>query len=489
MDTGFLPPLRHSPGTLVIAHFLETRGLSRRASRLLVMAIAGTLLATIMILESLFNLDYSLGVFYAVPVVVAATVLNRYQTLALAVFSAWARSLFTTGLPPVEFWLRFIMAVLAYGGVGVLVSEMSRNRRMILAAFARLQTEREMRRRAEDQLRILVESSPAAIMTLNHRAEVVAANRAAHQMLGFDEPGSLMGVSVSDYIPVFSGALRVSPGGKPIRVSSTCWARRANGSHFPAAVWFSTYEEEGQWRLAGIMVDTSEEVREREHETMRNLAESNRLLAGAVAHEIRNLCSAVRVVTSNLGRRPEIAADADFGALNKLVESLTRIAAFELTGHKTRVASRVDVTRVLEELRVVIEPDWTEAGGVIEWNTGGLLPYVHVDEHALLQVFLNLSQNALRAAQRGGEPRLVVHAAAENGRAIITFQDFGPGVENSSELFQPFRENSDGSGLGLYVSRAMMRGFGGDLLYVAGERGCRFDIVLPTYEVAREMTA
>jgi two-component system, LuxR family, sensor kinase FixL len=304
----------------VIAQFLESQGVSRRASRTLVLLLSGGLLAGVVTLEWVFKLDYSLGVFYALPVVIAATILNRWQTFLAALFCAWARSLFTTGLPMVEFWLRFLMAMLAYGGVGVLVSEMSRHRRTILAAYARLQMERDLRRHAEDQLRILVESSPAAIMTLNQGAEVLAANRAAHEMLGFEKPDSLVGVCVADHVPVFSGALRVNLGDKPIRVSSTGWAQRANGSHFPVAVWFSTYEEEGQRRLAGIMVDTSEEVREREHETFRHMTDSNRLLAGAVAHEIRNLCSAVSVVTSNLRRRQDIVHDADFGALNKLVE-------------------------------------------------------------------------------------------------------------------------------------------------------------------------
>lgn len=468
----------------MIVQYLESRGMSRRTSRALVLSLAAVLLVAVMALEWRFALDYSLGVFYAVPVTVSATVLNRWQTLLAAVFCAWARSWFTPGLPFIEFSLRFVMAVLAYGGVGLLVSEVSRNRREILAALARLQTERDLREHAEDQLRILVDSSPAAIMTLNQKAEVLAANRAAHEMLGF-EPESLVGMCVAEHVPVFAGALRVASGGNPIRVSSTCWAQRANGTHFPAAVWFSTYEEHGQRRLAGILVDSSEEVREREHEMLRHMANSNRLLAGAVAHEIRNLCSAIRVVTSNLRRYPEIAQDADFGALSTLVESLMRIAAFELTIHRNRTAARVDVTRVLEELRVVIELDWAETGGEIEWVVPDMLPYVHADKHALLQVFLNLSQNSLRAVQSGGAARLQVSATAENGRAIIAFHDAGPGVDDADNLFQPFRENADGSGLGLYVSRAMMRGFGGDLIYVPVDQGSRFELVVPTYDVIR----
>lgn len=464
----------------MVAQFLESLGFSQRASRINVLLLSAALLVSVVVLEWFQNLEYSLGVFYVLPVVLAATVLNWWQTLLVAFSCTCARSLFTVEFSPIEFWLRFLMAFMAYGGAGCLVSITSRNRREILSAYARLRMEEDLRRNAEDRIRILVESSPAAIMTLNQKAEVLAANRAAHDFLEF-EPGSLIGKCIDEYVPVFSGALRVTPGGGHMRVSSSSWAKRASGTHFPVAVWFSTYEDGGQLRLAGILVDMSEEIREREREMFRYLTDSSRLLAGAVAHEIRNMCSAIRVVTSNLRRYPGITSDADYGALNTLVESLTRIAAFELASGKDQYAARVDVTAVLEELRLIIEPDWTEIGGSIHWNVQGVLPYFHADEHALLQVFLNLSQNSLRAVQRGGTPHLEIRVSAENGQARITFRDSGPGMDDASRLFQPFRENADGSGLGLYVSRVMLRGFGGELTYVPTEQGCRFDVVLPTY--------
>lgn len=473
----------------MVAQFLESLGFSQRTSRINVLLLSALLLVAVMVLEWFQNLEFSLGVFYVLPVILAATVLNWWQTLLVALFCTCARSLFTIEFSPIEFWLRFLMAFMAYAGAGCLVSVTSHNRREILSAYARLRMEEDLRRNAEDRIRILVESSPAAIMTLNEKAEVLAANRAAHDFLGFREPGSLIGTCIDEYVPVFAGALRVTPGGGHMRVSSSSWAKRANGTHFPVAVWFSTYEDGGQLRLAGILVDMSEEVRERERETFRYLTDSSRLLAGAVAHEIRNMCSAIRVVTSNLRRYPGITLDADYGALNTLVESLTRIAAFELASGKDRFAVRVDVTAVLDELRLIIEPDWVEIGGSIRWDVKGVLPYFHADEHALLQVFLNLSQNSLRAVQRGGAPYLEIGVSAEKGQARITFQDAGPGIEDPSRLFQPFRENADGSGLGLYVSRAMLRGFGGELTYVPTGRGCRFDVVLPTYPSGDSVSA
>jgi two-component system, LuxR family, sensor kinase FixL len=468
------------------AQFFASLGVTRRTSKTPVLLLAALLLAVIMGLEWFQNLEHSLELFYVLPVVVAATVLNRWQTAAAAIVCACVRGLFVLGVSPVQFWLDSSMSLVAYGAAGMLVNEMSQNRRTILSAYSRLKTEEELRRHAQDQLRILVDSSPAAIVTLNHRADVLAANRAAHELLGFSQPGSMLGKNVADNIPVFAGALRVSHAGGMLHTSSNSWAKRANGSQFPVAVWFSTYEEAGQQRLAGILVDTSEEVREREQETLRYLTDSNRLLAGAVAHEIRNLCSAIRVTTSNLRRHPAVERDVDFGALNTLVESLMRIAAFDLTKDKDPVAARVDVTTVLEELRVVIEQDWSDAGGEIHWDVDGVLPYVHADEHALLRVFLNLSQNSLRAVQQGGEPRLKVAVRAAGGQATITFEDAGPGVDDPSILFRPFREDADGSGIGLYVSRALLRGFGGELTFVPTSDGCRFDVTLRTYEGQRE---
>ena len=65
----------------MVAQFLESIGVSQRASRVHVLLLSALLLAGVMTLEWFQNLDYSLGVFYVLPVVLAATVLNLWQTL------------------------------------------------------------------------------------------------------------------------------------------------------------------------------------------------------------------------------------------------------------------------------------------------------------------------------------------------------------------------------------------------------------------------
>ena len=124
------------------------------------------LLVVVVTAEWYSKLDFSLGVLYILPVLVAASVLNRWQTLLMAASCALIRGQFQLGLPPIEFWLRFAMAMLAYSGGGLLVGELSRNRRAIVEAYTKLKIEKEMRQQAEEQLRLLAESSPAAILTL-----------------------------------------------------------------------------------------------------------------------------------------------------------------------------------------------------------------------------------------------------------------------------------------------------------------------------------
>jgi PAS domain S-box-containing protein len=326
-----------------------------------------------------------------------------------------------------------------------------------------------------------VESSPAAILTLDHSAQVLAANRAAHDLLGVEQ-GKLLGMPIGAHVPVFAGAMRAHKGAGPLRVSATSWARRADGTQFPIATWFSTYGENGERRLAGIFVDESEEVRDRERQAFEQLAEHDRLLASAVSHEIRNLTLAIRVVTLNLERKHNFQDDEDFDALVTMVASLSKIASYELHRGIVGATPVASLRKVLDHLRIVIEPDWAEVEGEVQWPSSQEDFKVRAEEHALLQVFLNLSQNSLRAMQRmngNGERRLEVWEQRQGESVMVSFVDSGPGVQDPAKLFRAFQEGSEGSGLGLFISRTMLRSFDGDLIHVPQEAGCRFDVLLP----------
>lgn len=429
-------------------------------------------------LEWYFKFDYSLGIFYIIPVMVAATALNRWQIVLFGVMCACVRGPFTPANSEVEFFLKFVMAAMAYCGSGLLVVEMSNNRRRVIENYARLKLEQDLRRRAEEQLRILAESSPAAILTINVNSEVQAANRAAHEILGF-VTGELLGKKVDNYFPVFADALKVSLKDRPVRTSVTGWAKRRDEQVFPIQAWFSVYGHGGGRYLAAIVVDMSEEVRDRERENFQHLLDYNRLLAGAVSHEIRNLCSAISVVASNLSERTDLKFNADFDALTKLVEGLSSLASFKLRHKSENQMPRADLKSVLDQLCVVIEPDWQEIDGHVTWRIPDNVPPVAGDGHGLLQIFLNLCQNSLRAVEPMPNRRLTVSVIPNTKDVLVTVSDSGPGVADPDMLFHPFRPGADGSGVGLYISRELARSFGGDLQHVPTSVGGEFMLIIP----------
>ena len=445
-------------------------------------------LAALTALEWYYRFDFSLGIFYAIPVLVAATALNRWQIILFGFLCACTRGLFTPAASELEFLLKFFMASIAYCGSGLLVAEMSSNRRRVIEGYARLRLEQSLRRRAEEQFRTLAESSPAAILTINASSEVQAANRAAHEMVGYP-PDTLLGKKVDTYFPVFADALHLALKDRPVRTSVTGWAHRRDGQIFPIQAWFSVYGQ-GEGRcLAAIVVDMSEEFRDRERENFQHLLDYNRLLAGAVSHEIRNLCSAISVVCSNLNERKDLRTNADFDALTRLVEGLSRLASFELRQMSENRAPRTDLKSVLDLLRVVIEPDWEEVDGQVIWKLPENLPAVASDAHGLLQIFLNLCQNSLRAVESMRERRLTVSVTPNSEDAIVTFSDSGPGVSNAEMLFHPFRPGAHGSGLGLYISRELARSFGGELQHVPTSKGGEFRVVIPVAHAAKGASA
>ena len=103
-----------------------------------------------------------------------------------------------------------------------------------------------------------------------------------------------------------------------------------NGDVFLANVFFSTYRTAQGPRLAALVVDASEQLREREETSLEQLMAGSRILVGAVSHEVRNVCGAIAMIYENLVRNGALKGNKDFEALGSLVETLNRIASLEL---------------------------------------------------------------------------------------------------------------------------------------------------------------
>jgi two-component system, LuxR family, sensor kinase FixL len=444
-------------------------------SRTKVLATAAMVVIAIALIDWLTKPYISLGFLYLFPIMLAAGFLSRAQTVTVALLCAVLQEAFSN-LPGNEAVVRLILSSAGFVGTGLFVAELVRNRRIVLRHVVELEDQVKLRQDAEEQVRILVESSPAAIVIIDDRGTILLANDAARQLLA-PETLLLSHQSISNYLPCLQTAVETSPS-RVIRTAMQCRGQRDNREAFLAGVWFSTFATASGLRLAAIVMDLSEDLRNREDLSLDHILKHARIVMSAMAHEIRNLSGAARVVHKNLSRVKDLERNEDFRALSTVIESLEKISTLEPRPFGTQSAAAVELTLVLDELRVLIDASFRESAIDIQWHLPECLPLVWADRYGLVQVFLNLARNSQYAMRSGMLKRLTVSAVEEHGTVVIRFEDTGEGISSPHSLFRPFH-GGDSTGLGLYISRAVMRSFGGDLAYEPRVAGCCFAVILP----------
>src|SRR5579885_3676975 len=195
-------------------------------NRVPVLVASGAMILAIALIDWWTEPYVSLGFLYLFPIMLAAGVLPRWAigligagcAVLSEVFSSLDRS-----------FVRLTFETLALAGCGLFVAELIRNRRMSLEA--------------QERLRALVETSPAAIVTVDERGFIELANRAAAELMA-PRDGHLVGNPIAAFLPELHHALRWEEAPQ-FRASMQCKGHRGNGESFTADVWFSTYKEGG----------------------------------------------------------------------------------------------------------------------------------------------------------------------------------------------------------------------------------------------------
>ncbi len=439
---------------------------------------AAAMIAIVAVTDWRIEGNVPLGFLYLFPMLLAGSVLGQRQIVAVAALCTVLTELFDSfdwfspaGVP------RDILIFAAFVCMGLFVFEVGRSRQLTLRHLEDLEREASARSEAEEQLKILIDSSPAAVFTSSSDGRILLANDAAQRLFAV-VPGKLQGRSVHDFLPSLMNVPLPDADHAPFRTAMQCRGRRDDGEVFLADIWFSTYRTSAGARLAAMVVDTSEDLRNREELSLNQLLAGSRILVGAVSHEVRNVCGAIAMAHANLARAAyTLAGNKDFEALGNLIASLEKIAGMELRNAVDQAAS-VDLAALLEEFRIVAEPSLSEADIRLRWEVSAALPAVWADRQSLMQVFLNLVRNSERAMRESPVRELSVETSQGPNRISVRFRDTGCGVDDPGQLFRPFQKQARATGLGLYLSRAFMRSFRGDLRYEGEHDGSSFIVEL-----------
>jgi two-component system sensor kinase FixL len=437
-----------------------------------VLACCAVLIAAIAFADWRIEINVTLGFLYIFPLVLLGTILNWWQLVFAAAFC----TLLSDGLDPFPGDMesaRDLLIFLTLTITGLLSLNVTKSYRREMESLAAL-------RAAEEQLEFLIESSPAAVLTMTADGEILLANPTAHRLLGV-ATGMLRGKRITRYVPALGSVPPIDETPRIFRTEMQTRGQKESGEIFLADVFFSTYHTPAGPRLSALLVDASENMREREEASLQQLLVGSRILVAAVSHEVRNVCGAIGVVHENLVRNGSLKGDQDFEALGSLVAALSKIASLELKqSAASSEPSATDVNDVLTDLRIVLEPRCEEADIQLRWNVPEDLPLVQADRHSLLQVLLNLTKNSQRALESVSQRSIEISVLSRPDGLTIRCTDSGPGVPAGQKLFQPLQKGADATGLGLYLSRAFMRSFRGDLRHDAQYPGCSFVLELAT---------
>jgi signal transduction histidine kinase len=251
-------------------------------------------------------------------------------------------------------------------------------------------------------------------------------------------------------------------------------------------VWLSTYHTSNGPGLAAVIWDASENLRDREGAGLDSMMATSRVLIGAISHEVRNLASAAASAYAQLTEIEGLEESDQYHVLGTLIQGLEKIASSGLRVASSREAVVADLGTVLDEARIVIEPAFRESGITLSWNVKGELPLVQADHHSLLQVFVNLARNCAQALEDCDRREVRISAELEKDLVVVRVRDSGPGVERPDELFRPFHSGTHSAGLGLYISRAILRSHGGGLRYEPEPNGSCFAVELWPVENSME---
>lgn len=239
----------------------------------------------------------------------------------------------------------------------------------------------------------------------------------------------------------------------------------------------------------------AERQRMEEHLAERDKIFTLGLLAGGVAHDLNNPLSVISGHAQVLQRRLHDPQTAEhLSEIMAAVDRCAHIVADMLNFARRHPAERipVDVAQVLRTTLGMRECKLASGGVELRVEVDDDMPLISADGHQLQQVFLNVLVNAEQAVGDRGTVRVTAQArpaSAGDCDVVVEFWNDGPRIpaELLPHIFDPLfttKAEGEGTGLGLFICRRIIREHGGTITVRSDAQGTAFTVCIPAHPPA-----
>jgi two-component system sensor kinase FixL len=425
-----------------------------------------------------------------------------WALLAIAYLSTWnainGRGPFVGGSPDdhvlqLQLFLMSVSLPLLFMAVGV-----GERRR----AFSMMVEEMNERRRMEERFRLVVESTPNAILMIGPSGRIISVNRQTEKLFGYSSQ-ELIAQPWSDLFPdrfraratacvreFFATPIAKGPGN-----GFELYGRRRDSTEFPLEIGLTPIDSaDGTVALVAVTDNTE---RQRAEEARRELIHASRLAAlseftASIAHEMNQPLGAI---LSNADAA-EMLLESPSPPLDEVRRILVDIRNDDLRASNVIRSLRallrrgeverntVEISRLVRDVATILRAEAQRRGIEVRLELATADLEVMGDRVHLQQVLLNLIINGMEAMQDSHEEKqLKISTAQLEDEVLVSVADRGCGVspESIPRLFDRFfSTKKEGMGLGLAISRSLVEEHGGRIwVENAPERGAIVRFSLP----------
>ncbi len=337
----------------------------------------------------------------------------------------------------------------------------------------------------------LFQNIPLAVVMLDDGGKVVQVNRAFEEMFGYHKD-ELRSRNLNDFI--VPDELRTE--GIDLNnliasnqvVSIETMRRHRNGKNINVILCgFPVTTENETIGIYGVYVDITDRKKVEEELTIRNAELDN--FVYKVSHDLRAPLSSVLGLV-NLARLPGNTDDPkDY--IDIIGEKIAALDHFigDVLSHSKNLKMEVTISKV--DFGKIIDQtfeDLSYLDGASEVIRSVKIEGIDFfsDHWRVSEIFRNLISNSIKYRQLSNvKPEINIRIHIDHLRADISFADNGIGIEEQQlnrvfEMFYRATEQSDGSGIGLYIVRNAVEKLGGQITVASRPlQGTRFNIILP----------